>query len=87
MPLMTKGEIVGFMTQLLSLMATNSDDRSQFSRLTTQCSDQNSQDEEREVYAGSPLAKLCIHAGFMYTSSIYVHTNFHRMQGTYILEN
>ena len=70
------------MTQVLSLMATHSDDRLQFSRLTSQSSNQN---EEREIYATSPSAKPHIHIGSLYTGCVYVH--FHRMQGMYILEN
>ena len=75
------------MTQVFSLMATHSDDRSQFSKLTTQISDQTSQDEEREVYEGSPLAKSRIHVGSLYTSRVYIHMHFHKIQGEYILES
>ena len=51
-------------------MATHSDDRSQFNRLTTQSLYQN---EERELYTGSPLAKPHIHAGSLYKSHIHTH--------------
>lgn len=37
--------------------------------------DQSSQNQEREVYAGSPLTKLCIHTGSLYTKlRICTHT-------------
>ena len=49
--------------------------------------DQSSQNEEREVYTGSPLSKMCIHAGSQYTSHVYVHTHFHKRKGMYMLEN
>ena len=87
LPSSPKGKIVGTMTQVLSLMETHSDDRSQFNRLTAQSSNQTSQNVERKVYAGSPLAKPRIHAGSLYTSRVYVHTHFHRMKGVYILDN
>jgi len=48
--------------------------------------DQSSQNEEREVYAGSPLNKLRIHIGSLNTSRIYVHMHFHRRKSTYTLE-
>ena len=49
--------------------------------------DQASQNEEKEVYVGSPLTKLRIHAGSLYTSYVYVHTHFHKRKSTYTLEN
>jgi len=49
--------------------------------------DQSSKNEEREVYTGSPLTKLCIHAGSLYTSCVYVHTHFHKRKSVYTLEN
>ena len=49
--------------------------------------DQSSQNEKREVYVGSPLTKLRIHAGSLYTSRVYVHTHFHKRKSAYTLEN
>ena len=49
--------------------------------------DQSSQNEEREVYASSPLTKLHIHAGSLYTSRVSVHMHFHRRKSAYTLEN
>lgn len=73
--------------------------RNQFKRKLTQMkdhsitgkqqrmTDQSSQDEEREVYASSPLTKLHIHASSLYTSRIYIHMHFHRRKSVYTLEN
>ena len=49
--------------------------------------DQSSQNEEREVYAGSPLTKLRMHVGSLYTSRIYVHMHFHGRKSAYTLKN
>jgi len=57
-----KEEIVGIMIQVFSLMATHSDERSEYSKKTTK-------NEERKVYAGSPLTKPHMHAGSLYTKS------------------
>lgn len=43
--------------------ATHLDDRSQYYKLIAQSYISDSQNEEREVYAGSPLTKPRIHAG------------------------
>jgi len=67
--------------------ATHSDERSQYSRLKTQIYRLDYTDEEREVYAGSPLTKLCIHVGSLFTSRIYVHTHFHKSKSVYTLES
>lgn len=49
--------------------------------------DHSSQNEEKEVYAGSPLTKLHIHISSLYTSHVYTHTHFHRKKSVYTLGN
>ena len=73
--------------------------RNQFRRKLTQTKDHSiagkqqrityhsSQNEEREVYAGSPLTKPRIQASSLYTNRVYVHTHFEKKKNVYTLEN
>jgi len=82
-----------------NVMKCRAASRNQFTRQLTQMKDhtiackqqrityQSSQNEEREVYAGSPLTKLRIHASSLFTSYVYVHMHFHKRKSVYTLEN
>ena len=62
LPSSPKGEIVGIMAKVLSLMATHSGDRSQYFKSAAEIDDQLSNIEENKGYAGTPCIR-CIHAG------------------------
>ena len=62
MPSSPKGEIVGIMAKVLSLMATHSGDRSQYFKSAAEIDDQLSNIEENKGYAGTPYIRY-VHAG------------------------
>jgi len=62
LPSSPKGEIVGIMAKVLSLLATHSGDRSQYFLSAAEIDDQLSNIEENEEDAGNPY-KRCVHAG------------------------
>jgi hypothetical protein len=61
LPSSPKGEIVGIMAKVLSLMATHSGDRPQYFKLAAEIDDQLSNMEENKGYAGTPYRK-CVPA-------------------------
>ena len=61
LPSSPKGEIVGIMAKVLSLMATHSGDRPQYLKLAAEIDDQLSNMEENKGYAGTPYRK-CVPA-------------------------
>ncbi len=82
----------------IDMMKCKAPSRNQFKKQLTQMKnhsiagkqqriiDQFSQNEEREVYIGSPLTKLRIHVGSLCTSCVYTHMNFHGRKSVYTLE-
>jgi len=77
LPSSPKGEIVGIMAKVLSLMATHSGDRSQYFKSAAEIDDQLSNIEENKEYAGIPYRK-CVHTGMCYIKC--VHTRSYHVQ-------
>ena len=77
LPSSPKGEIVGIMAKVLSLMATHSGDRSQYFKSAAEIDDQLSNIEENKGYAGTPYIR-CVHAGQCYIKC--VHTRSYPVQ-------
>ena len=77
LPSSPKGEIVGIMAKVLSLMATHSGDRSQYFKSAAEIDDQLSNIEENKGYAGTPYIR-CVHAGRCYIKC--VHTRSYPVQ-------
>ena len=73
LPSSPKGEIVGIMIQVLSLMATHSDDNSQCSRSTTKDYKSNSIDWRKRVYIGS-LCPRSVYTRVNRTKGVYMYT-------------
>ena len=69
LPSSPKGEIVGIMAKVLSLMATHSGDRSQHFLSAAEIDDQLSNMEENKGYAGNPYRK-CVPAGTPYIKCV-----------------
>ena len=88
LPSSPKGEIVGIMAKVLSLMATHSGDRSQYFKSAAEIDDQLSNIEENKGYAGTPYIR-CVHAGQCYIKCVHtrsypvqeVRTPVHTFQG------
>jgi len=57
LPSSSKGEIVGNMAKVLSLMATHTGDRSQYIRSVAEIDDELSNIEENKRYAGTPYKR------------------------------
>ena len=77
LPSSPKGEIVGIMAKVLSLMATHSGDRSQYFKSAAEIDDQLSNIEENKGYAGTPYIR-CVHARQCYIKC--VHTRSYPIQ-------
>jgi len=73
LPSSPKGEIVGIMAKVLSLMATHSGDRSQYFKSVAEIDDQLSNIEENKGYAGTPYIK-CVHTGTPYRKCVHTHS-------------
>ena len=70
LPSSPKGEIVGIMAKVLSLMATHTGDGSLYNRSIANIDEQLSNIEENKEYAGTPF-KRCVHAGMSYIKCIH----------------
>jgi len=70
LPSSPKGEIVGIMAKVLSLMATHTGDGSLYNRTVAEIDDQLSNIEENKEYAGTPY-KRCGHAGMSYIKCVH----------------
>ena len=57
LPSSPKGEIVGIMAQVLSLMATHTGDRSQYNRSVAEIDDHLTKNEENKKYADAPFSR------------------------------
>jgi len=57
LPSSPKGEIVGFMAKVLSLMETHRGDGSQNNRFVAEIDDQLSNNEENKRFAGTPFKR------------------------------
>jgi len=73
LPSSPKGEIVGIMAKVLSLMATHSGDRSQYFKSAAEIDDQLSNIEENKGYAGTPYRK-CVHAGTPHRKCVHTRS-------------
>ena len=78
LPSSPKGEIVGIMAKVLSLMATYSGDGSLYNRTVAEIDDQLSNIGENKRYAGTPYIR-CVHAGQCYIKC--VHTRSYPVHG------